>query len=141
AWCSPRSWMMASSLHYHGLDLAPAIGMTANAEFQAYTLLYQTLPELLPILEGNGDDIPFPTEPSARYATAIGLTVQALDVDRAYNAFRWMSQVATAEWVQLFVSDLLGVMRSRGQLGMLATLVEKDPDIQKFMQNHCQLVA
>jgi hypothetical protein len=141
AWCSPRSWMMASSLHYHGLDLAPAIGMTANAEFQAYTLLYQTLPDLLPILEGNGSDIPFPTEPSARYATAIGLTVQAIDVERAYNAFRWMSQVATAEWVQLFISDLLGVMRSRGQLGMLATLVEKDSDIQKFMQNHRQLVA
>ncbi len=36
AWCSPRSWMMASSLHCSGLDLAPAIGMAANAEFQAF---------------------------------------------------------------------------------------------------------
>jgi ATPase family associated with various cellular activities (AAA) len=141
AWCSPRSWMMASSLHSNGLDLAPAIGMVANAEFQAFTLLYSTLPDLIPILEGQGSQIPFPIEPSARYATAIGLTVQAIDADRAYNAFRWMSQVATSEWVQLFVSDLLGLMRSRGQLGMLATLVEKDSDIQKFMQNHRQLVA
>jgi ATPase family associated with various cellular activities (AAA) len=141
AWCSPRSWMMANSLHSNGLDLAPAIGMAANAEFQAFTLLYQTLPDLIPILEGKGSQIPFPIEPSARYATAIGLTVQAIDADRAYNAFRWMSQVATSEWVQLFVSDLLGLMRSRGQLGMLATLVEKDSDIQKFMHNHRQLVA
>jgi ATPase family associated with various cellular activities (AAA) len=141
AWCSPRSWMMASSLHSNGLDLAPAIGVAANAEFQAFTLLYQTLPDLIPILEGKGSQIPFPIEPSARYATAIGLTVQAIDADRAYNAFRWMSQVATSEWVQLFVSDLLGLMRSRGQLGMLATLVEKDSDIQKFMHNHRQLVA
>lgn len=141
AWCSPRSWMMASSLHSNGLDLAPAIGVAANAEFQAFTLLYQMLPDLIPILEGKGSQIPFPIEPSARYATAIGLTVQAIDADRAYNAFRWMSQVATSEWVQLFVSDLLGLMRSRGQLGMLATLVEKDSDIQKFMHNHRQLVA
>ena len=132
---------MASSLHSNGLDLAPAIGMAANAEFQAFTLLYQMLPDLIPILEGKGSQIPFPIEPSARYATAIGLTVQAIDADRAYNAFRWMSQVATSEWVQLFVSDLLGLMRSRGQLGMLATLVEKDSDIQKFMHNHRQLIA
>jgi MoxR-like ATPase len=141
AWCSPRSWMMASSLHYCGLDLAPAIGTAANDEFQAFTTLYDTLPDLRPILEGNGSRILFPVEPSARYATAIGLTVQAIDADLAYNAFHWLSQVATEEWVQLFVSDLLGLMRSRGQIGMLATLIDKDPDLQKFMHNYRQLVA
>jgi hypothetical protein len=141
AWCSPRSWMMASSLHYSGLDLAPAIGMAANAEFQAFTLLYRTLPDLTPILEGRGTHLLFPIEPSARYATAIGLTIQSIDVDRAYNAFQWLICVAPAEWVQLFVADLLGLMRSRGQLGMLAALIDKDPAIQKFMQDYRQLVA
>jgi ATPase family associated with various cellular activities (AAA) len=141
AWCSPRSWMMASSLHYNGLDLAPAIGVAASAEFQAFILMYQMLPDLAPIFEGRGGDIPFPVEPSARYATAIGLTVHAVDADRAYYAFQWLSQVASAEWVQLFVSDLLGLMRSRGQLGLLAALLEKDSSIQKFLQDYRQLVA
>jgi MoxR-like ATPase len=141
AWCSPRSWMMASTLHYAGLDLAPAIGTLANAEFQAFTELYRILPNLAPILEGAGADIPFPTEPSARYATAIGLTIRAKDADRAYNAFLWLSRVATAEWVQLFVSDLLNLMRSQGQLGMLATLIAKDPEIGKFLHNYRQLVS
>jgi MoxR-like ATPase len=141
AWCSPRSWMMASTLHYAGLDLAPAIGTLANAEFQAFTELYRILPDLAPILEGAGADIPFPTEPSARYATAVGLTIRAKDADRAYNAFLWLSRVATAEWVQLFVSDLLGLMRSQGQLGMLATLITKDPEIGKFLHNYRQLVS
>jgi hypothetical protein len=141
AWCSPRSWMMASSLHYNGLDLAPAIGVAASAEFQAFTLMYQMLPDLAPIFEGRGGDIPFPVEPSARYATAIGLTVHAVDADRAYHAFHWLSQVASAEWVQLFVSDLLGLMRSRGQLGILAALLDKDPSIQKFLQDYRQLVS
>jgi ATPase family associated with various cellular activities (AAA) len=141
AWCSPRSWAMASQLHYAGLDLSPAIGIAANAEFQAFTALYDRLPDLLAILEGRGDDIAFPLEPSARYATAIGLTVRAEDSNRAYNAFRWLSQAAPAEWVQLFVSDLLGVMRSTGQLGMLATLIEKDPEIKKFLQDYRQLVT
>jgi hypothetical protein len=131
AWCSPRSWMMASCLHDRGLDLAPAIVLT-----------YQMLPDLTPILEGNGDHLSFPTEPSARYATAVGLTVHAAtDVDRAYHAFQWLVRVASAEWVQLFVSDLLRLMRSRGQLGVLSTLLAKDPSIQKFLQDYHQLIA
>ncbi len=142
AWCSPRSWMMASSLHDRGLDLAPAIGAAANAEFQAFVLTYQMLPDLTPILEGNGAHLTFPAEPSARYATAVGLTVHAAtDVDRAYYAFRWLTQVASAEWVQLFVSDLLHLMRSRGQLGILSTLLAKDPSIQKFLQDYHQLIT
>jgi hypothetical protein len=141
AWCSPRSWMMASSLHAHGLDLAPAIGMSANVEFQAFVNLYRNLPDLTQILAGQGSHISFPSEPSARYATAIGLTVQATDADRAYNAFGWLSRVAPTEWVQLFVADLLELMRSRGQLGLLATLISRDPEIQKFMQDYRQLVA
>jgi ATPase family associated with various cellular activities (AAA) len=141
AWCSPRSWMMASSLHDRGLDLAPAIGIAASAEFQAFIEMYHTLPDLTAIFEGNGSQIPFPVEPSARYAMAIGLTVHATDANRACHAFQWMSQVATAEWVQLFVSDLLSLMRSRGQLGMLVSLIEKDRSIQQFLQDYRQLVA
>ena len=141
AWCSPRSWMMASTLHYNGLDLAPAIGVAASAEFQAFSLTYQLLPDLLPILEGKGSDLPFPVEPSARYATVIGLTIHATDANRAYCAFCWLTQVATAEWVQLFLSDLLGLMRSRGQLGIFAVLIEKDPSIQKFLQDYRQLIS
>lgn len=141
AWCSPRSWMMANTLHAVGLDLAPAIGAAATAEFQAFDRLYRNLPDLSHILDGNGALVPFPAEPSARYATVVGLTVRVSDVDRAYNAFRWLAQVAPAEWVQLFVVDLLELMRSRGQLGMLAMLINKDPQIQKFMQDYRQLVT
>ena len=132
---------MASQLHYAGLDLSPAIGVAANAEFQAFAALYHQLPNLMLILDGKGDDIAFPTEPSARYATAIGLTIRAEDAQKAYHAFHWLSQVAPTEWVQLFVSDLFALMRSNGQIGMLATLIEKDPDIKKFLQDYRQLVA
>ena len=140
AWCSPRSWMMANSLHHSGLDLAPAIGAAAYAEFQSFLVMYHTLPDLAPIFVGKGDNIPFPLEPSARYATTIGLTVHATDADRAYCAFQWLIQVASTEWVQLFISDLLGLLRSRGQLGMLAALIDKDPSIQQFLQDYRQLV-
>lgn len=141
AWCSPRSWVIASELHKADLDIAPAVGEAAMTEFMAYIKLYQALPNLVAILEGRGDKINFPTEPSARYATAIGLTVRAADAQQAYSAFTWLSKVATPEWVQLFAVDLFQVMRSKGQMGVLAQLVQKDPSLQKFLKDFQQLVA
>lgn len=141
AWCSPRSWVMASTLHGTGLSIAPAVGVGAEAEFRAYLELYRTLPNLTPILEGNGDRIDFPAEPSTRYATAIGLTMRAADANQAYNAFTWLSRVATAEWVQLFATDMFRVMRSKGQMGTLAKLVQKDDRLQRFLKEFQQLVG
>jgi MoxR-like ATPase len=141
AWCSPRSWVMASALHQAGLKIAPAVGTGAEAEFLAFVALYQTLPDLVLILEGKGDRVAFPKEPSARYATAIGLTVRANDAAQAYNAFTWLSRVATAEWVQLFAVDLFRVMRSRGQMGALAKLVQQDAQLQKFLKDFQQLIG
>ena len=140
AWPSPRSWMMASKLHESGLSIAPAVGEATAGEFVAFISLYQTLPSLAPILEGKVENIPFPEEPSARYATAIGLTMRAENADEAYNAFTWLSQVATAEWVQLFVADLCRMMRNKGQMGHLAQLVQKDPKLQQFIQDFQELL-
>ena len=141
AWCSPRSWVMASQLHYAGLDITPAVGEGAAAEFAAYITLYETLPNLVPILQGNGSAIAFPKEPSVRYATTTGLTVRAEDAERAYNAFNWLSDKATAEWVQLFAIDMFRVMRSKGQMGSLAKLVRQDSKLQQFLKDYRELVG
>ncbi|MEM7554278.1 MAG: MoxR family ATPase [Cyanobacteria bacterium P01_A01_bin.84] len=141
AWSSPRSWVMASQLHHAGLDIAPAVGNPTKAEFDAFIHLYENIPNLTVILEGKGDNIPFPKEPSSRYATAIGLTVRAVDAKQAYNAFTWLNQVATPEWIQLFAVDLFRVMRSKGQMGTLAKLVEKDPNLKQFMKDFQELVG
>ncbi|MEH2365951.1 ATP-binding protein [Nostoc sp.] len=141
AWPSPRSWEMASALHHAELDITPAVGVATATEFQAFIQLYKTLPNLTPILAGKGDRIPWPQEPSTKYATAVGLTVRAADANQAYNAFIWLSQVATAEWVQLFAVDLFRVMRSKGHLGVLAQLVQKDAKLQQFMKDFQQLMG
>ena len=141
AWCSPRSWVMASQLRYAGLDISAAVGEGAAAEFIAYTELYQTLPSLTPILEGKGKAIAFPKEPSVRYATTTGLTVRAQNADQAYNAFTWLSDKATPEWVQLFAVDMFRIMRSKGQMGALAVLVKKDSNLRKFLQDFQELVS
>lgn len=141
AWPSPRSWMMASSLHQAGLDVAPAIGEAAAAEFSAYVSLYKHLPALEPILAGQGGQTSFPKEPSVRYATVVGLSVRAASADEGYAAFNWLAQVAPAEWVQLFATDMFRVMRQKGQIGALAVMVQKDEKLQKFLKEFQQLVG
>lgn len=141
AWPSPRTWVMASALHTAGLDITPAVGIATAAEFAAYITLYRTLPDLTPILAGQGATIPFPQEPSVRYATTIGLTMRAQEVIQAYHAFVWLSKTATAEWVQLFASDMFRLLRSQGQLGALAKLAQQDPQLQRFMREFQQLIS
>ena len=140
AWPSPRSWELASRLHGVKLDTAPAVGGAAASEFLAYLRVYETLPSLEPILEGKGENIGFPTEPSARYATTIGLTVRARTAERGYEGFRWLAQKAPAEWVQLFVVDLFRKLRAAGQMGALAMLVAKDEKLREFLKEYQDLL-
>ena len=141
AWPSPRSWVMASILYRADLELAPAIGLDTAAEFRAYTELYAALPDLAPILHGEGVGLPFPSDPAARYATTVGLTVRAADAGQAYNAFCWLATSAATEWVQLFASDLFRQMRAKGQMGALAALISNDPRLAQFISQYQQMLA
>ncbi|GAB4297805.1 MAG: MoxR family ATPase [Oscillatoriaceae cyanobacterium] len=141
AWPSPRSWVMASQLHRAKLDIAPAVGSETQAEFQAYLKVYQNLPDINQIFQGKGDAIAFPSEPSVRYATTVGLSVRAADAMEGYNAFKWLSANASAEWVRLFTLDLLRQMRSKGKMGVLAQLVQKDKQLQELLKEFQGLLA
>jgi hypothetical protein len=140
AWPSPRSWEMAGQLLSVGLDIAPVVGEGATAEFMAYKKIYNELPNLELILEGKGEKINFSSEPSVRYAITIGLTARAQNVDRAYNAFRWLIEKAGSEWVQLFISDLLRLMREQGKMAEFTKLTTLDPRIIKFVHEYAQLL-
>lgn len=141
AWCSPRSWMMASQLHKIKLDIAPAVGKGAAAEFAAFLKLYANLPNIAQILAGEGKSIDFPTEPSVRYATTIALAVRAADATQACEAFRWLTRIAGAEWVQLFAVDMFRSMRRKGQIAEMAVLIQKDPELQKFLKDFQDLTT
>ena len=141
AWPSPRSWELASGLHKAGLDIAPAIGASATAEFEAYLAVYTNLPDIEQILLGQGDKLRFPGEPSQRYAITVGLTMRSGEVSHAMNAFRWLSDRAGAEWVQLFAADLLRLLRQRGKVGMLAELTKADPQFTRFFGEFTELIG
>jgi MoxR-like ATPase len=140
AWPSPRSWEMASRLHNAGLDIAPVVGEGAAAEFEAYRKVYNALPDLAAIVDGRGDRIAFPGEPSVRYATTIGLTVRADNADKAFSGFTWIAKKAPAEWTQLFIADLIPLMRNRGlENSKFLERVNKDAFLMKFVMDTVNL--
>ena len=140
-WPSPRSWEMASRLHQAGLAVDPAVGEAAAAEFRAYLKVYNKLPDLDRILAGKGGRLKFPEEPSGRWATTIGLTMRTTSAEQGLAGFQWLVEKSSAEWVQLFASDLIGQMRRSNQLGVLAQMVSEEPNLQSFLQDYRQLLG
>lgn len=133
AWPSPRSWEMASRLHALGLDIAPAVGEAAAAEFAAFVRLYAELPDLGAVLRGQGAGLGLPSEASVRYAAVVGLAARAEDPQQAGHAMRWIGEHGGAEWLQLYFVNLLPRLRLRGGLPGFAAQVQ-DPESQRALQ-------
>ncbi|HJN76229.1 MAG TPA: MoxR family ATPase [Myxococcota bacterium] len=134
AFPSPRTWEMASTLHEAALEVSCAVGEAAGDEFRVYLDTVACLPDLSPVLRGRGEDIGWPKELSVRFATCVGLALRVADEEEALAAFRWLSARAGAEWVQLFVADLVTRFRSRGRLGLLAQLLKSHPQLSKLVR-------
>ncbi|PHV61555.1 ATP-binding protein [Cyanobacterium aponinum] len=141
AWASPRTWEMASKLHSNQIDITPAVGEGASAEFNAFVALYQNLPDIDGILKGKGEKIDFPTEASTRYATAIALAIRGKNADEALNGFRWLIDKAGNEWIQLFAVDLMRIMRKKGQLGALSKLIKTEKQLQTFFKDFQNIIG
>jgi hypothetical protein len=135
AWPSSRSWELASELHEIGMKIAPAVGTGAEAEFDAFCKVCQNLPDLENILLNGGKGIPFPEEPSLRYAITIGLSARAVGEDAIRHAFGWLLENAKPEWCQLFIHGIHDRAAQRNQIGLLASLLAKDKKMARFLRH------
>jgi AAA domain (dynein-related subfamily) len=140
AWASPRSWDMASQLLSANLEIAPAVGEGAAAEFTAFEKVYAALPDLEPILHGDLER-DFPEEASAKYAATVGLTMRVETARQAVNAFLWLSGKAAPEWVQFFAADAFPRLREKGQIGAFAEAVRHEPSLQAFLREYRDLIG
>lgn len=141
AWPSPRAWTAANALHLAGLPMDPAIGDAPAGEFRAYLKVYDTLPDFDSILTGKAMDTPFPAEPSARYATSLGLAIRAKSADFVKNALDWITTKADPEWIQLFLHTKLDTARADNTFGVLATHLAANPKIKKFLDSYRKLLG
>ncbi|MBV9614525.1 MAG: MoxR family ATPase [Ktedonobacteraceae bacterium] len=140
AWPSPRSWMIANDLYQVGLDISPVVGLGTATEFESFVALYHQIPDVKSILQGNGEKINFPGEPSLRYAITTALTMRATTLQESYHAFQWIVEKANTEWVQLFATDLFRLAQAHNELGKLATLVQRDTRLQKMFADYMAML-
>ena len=112
------------------------MGTATAQEFKAFVALYGSIPDLEAILQGDGEAIPFPSEPSLSYATIVGLTSRAKDAQAAYHAFRWLVRAARPEWVQLCAIDLFRMMRLKGMMEELNSFILEDEQVQQFLTDY-----
>lgn len=142
AWPSPRSWMMANDLYQQGLPVELAVGSGCAVEFDAFTEIYQSLPDIDRILQGKATAANrFPTDPSARWATITALLLRQKEVKNAFNAAQWLVKQANAEWLQRFFSELLPLLRERDQLSTFAALVDKHVGMKRWLDDYLQRYA
>lgn len=140
AWPSPRTWEMASALYRAELPIDPAVGPAAGAEFRSFASLYQRLIKLDVVLRGKGNTMVFPTEPSVRYATVVGLGLRARNAEQALHALDWTASGAPAEWTQLLMTHLVGQMRHCGAMGEFAKAVAARPDLRELFTKYTSML-
>ena len=119
-----------------GMDVTAAVGAGAAVEFGAFRQLYEQVPDLEAIMAGNGAGQDFPDEPSVRYATVVGMTARSKDAAHAFNAFKWLTQNAGAEWVQLCAVDLFRQMGLKGHMRALRRMLDNDADVQRWLTEY-----
>jgi hypothetical protein len=127
AWPSPRSWAAADNLFRAGLTIEPAVGHV-GAEFDAYTAIYLSLPDFQRILDGKSKD-KFPEEPSKRYAIVTGLSIRIDTPERAVNSLLWLLPRVDSEWLQLMVTSLFPLLRSKGIFADFVKLALKEKEL------------
>jgi hypothetical protein len=133
AYPTPRSWEMASALHGMGMSVRPSVGEAAGDEFKVYCDIVADLPDLGCILGGNGDDVDFPKEMSARYAVCVGLAMRCADENEALRAFEWLDTRSGPEWLQMYIADAMIRLQTQGRFGPFAAMVDQNERLGSFV--------
>jgi len=113
SWPSPRSWDIANKLLHAKLDVDPAIGSGCASEFRSFCKVYSSLPKIEPILSGKAKP-DFPEDLSARYALTCALAIRAKSVDEVKNAFLYLEDKSTMEWLTQCTYDVSMIWKTKG---------------------------
>lgn len=141
SWPSPRSWEMAAKLWRAGMSIAPAVGAPTAVEVDAFAKVFDSLPSIEAILAGNGAELPFPNEPSQRYALTFALSQRPSAVAEAIAAFVWLCDRAEAEWSRVFAGQVLLRMRRLKLENKFIQAAVKQPALVRFIEDYRALVG
>ena len=140
SWPSPRSWSIANDLLKADIDVDPAIGNAAAAEFRSFCKIYKTLPNIEPILKGKSSP-KFPEDLSAKYALCCALSVRAKNLKEVENAFAYLSKKASLEWLNQCAFDITNIWKKNDNRSELVDLIVKNKELMKVAENISKLLA
>jgi MoxR-like ATPase len=141
SWPSPRSWVMAARLSQAGMSIAPAVGAAVAIEVDAYAKVFDSLPSIDAIFAGNGAGLPFPVEPSQRYALTFALSQRPRTVPEAIAGFAWLCERAEAEWARLFAGQILTRMKRLKLDAKFIQAAVKQPALVRFIEDYRALIS
>jgi MoxR-like ATPase len=141
-WPSPRSWFENAWPRLRaGRSVASAVGVAVAAEFKAYVDLKDQLPDLTPILKGQGERVSFPREASQRYAITTALALRAQDALEGTHVLKWLGEKAPSEFLQVATSLVVKTMQAKGLFLELSLAVGSDAAIATSLENVLRLAA
>ena len=110
SWPSPRQWVKSNNLLKAKLDIDPAVGAAAAAEFRSFCKIYKTLPDIDKILSGKASP-KFPDDLSAKYALCCALAMRAKSTAQIKNSLVYLANNSTSEWLNQCTIDIYSILK------------------------------
>ncbi len=139
SWPSPRSWDIADKLLKANLTVDPAIGSGVGSEFRSFCKVYSELPKIEPILNGKRKP-KFPKDISSQYALTCALSVRSKNMDHYKNAFLYLSEKASMEWLNQCAYEASSICAANGDSKALIDVVTQNKELMKVAERLTNLL-
>ena len=111
AFCTPRAWDMLSKILKSNNEINKitpiiygTVGYAAGIEFTSFVKVYETLPNIDAILNGEFQEVP--TQPSSLYALSAALIEKYSNLEQAKHLFEY-SKNLPVEFCVMLIKDLI----------------------------------
>ena len=140
SWPSPRQWVKSNNLLKANLDIDPAVGAAAAAEFRSFCKIYITLPDIDKILSGRSSP-EFPDDLSAKYALCCALAMRAKSTAQIKNSLVYLANNSTSEWLNQCTIDIYSILKEKGKGNELIEVLSKNTELLKASKDIAKLLA
>ena len=140
AWPSPRQWVKSHNLLEANLDIDPAVGTAAAAEFRSFCKIYKTLPNIEKILNGNATP-DFPEDLSAKYALCCALALRSKAKEQIKNSLSYLVKKGASEWLNQCTIDIYSILQEKNKGQDLIEILQSDKNLVSASKDIAKLLA
>ena len=140
SWPSPRQWVKSNNLLQAGLDIDPAVGGAAAAEFRSFCKIYRTLPDIDKILKGSSKP-EFPEDLSAKYALCCALALRSKTNEQIKNSLTYLVNKGSSEWLNQTTIDIYTVLKEKNKAQDLISVLQSSKELLEASKQISKLLA